>query len=195
MTTSPALRAPTSEAAVASSVAIDYLSVQAPSGADRCEVESLVLSQRGRYALKALINLARSDGAARQVSGISAEENIPRKFLEAIMSEMRRAGLVESARGKTGGYRLARPADLITFGEVIRLTDGPLALVPCASRNFYKRCDDCTDEATCTLRRVLARVRNEVSEILDRTTLADALSGANVLGTSELGISEAVGSV
>jgi Rrf2 family protein len=151
-----------------------------------------VLSQRGRYALKALINLARSDGGARQVSGISTEENIPRKFLEAIMSELRRAGLVESARGKTGGYRLARPADLITFGEVIRLTDGPLALVPCVSRNFYKRCDDCTDEAACTLRRVMARVRNEVSEILDRTTLADALSGAGVLQVVELGIRETV---
>jgi Rrf2 family protein len=134
-----------------------------------------VLSQRGRYALKAMINLARGDAGSRQVSAIAAEENIPRKFLEAIMSELRRAGLVESARGKLGGYRLARPADLITFGEVIRLTDGPLALAPCVSRNFYRRCDDCTDEATCILRRVLARVRNEASEILDRTTLADAL--------------------
>ena len=154
-----------------------------------------MLSQRGRYALKALINLARSDGAARQVSGISADENIPRKFLEAIMSELRRAGLVESARGKSGGYRLARPADLITFGEVIRLTDGPLALVPCVSRNFYKRCDDCADEAACTLRRVMARVRNEVSEILDRTTLADALKGSGVLRITDLDISEAVGSI
>jgi Rrf2 family protein len=153
----------------------------------------IVLSQRGRYALKALINLARSDGEARQVSLIAAEESIPRKFLEAIMSEMRRAGLVESARGKTGGYRLASPADLITFGEVIRLTDGPLALVPCVSRNFYKRCDDCVDEAACTLRRVMARVRNEVSEILDRTTLADALSGGGVLQVVELGIRETVG--
>jgi Rrf2 family protein len=156
----------------------------------RFGVKQAVLSQRGRYALKALINLARADGAARQVSGISAEENIPRKFLEAIMSELRRAGLLESARGKTGGYRLARPADLITFGEVIRVTDGPLALVPCVSRNFYKRCDDCDDEASCTLRRVMARVRNEVSEVLDRTTLADALSGGGALQGGELGIRE-----
>jgi Rrf2 family protein len=153
-----------------------------------------VLSQRGRYALKALIHLARSDGGARQVSGISTEENIPRKFLEGIMSDLRKAGLVESARGKMGGYRLARPADLITFGEVIRITDGPLALIPCASRNFYKRCDDCPDEAACTLRRVMARVRNEVSEILDRTTLADALSGGGPLRIADLDISESVGS-
>jgi Rrf2 family protein len=125
-----------------------------------------------------MINLARGDASARQVSAIAAEESIPRKFLEAIMSELRHAGLVESTRGKLGGYRLARPADLITFGEIIRITDGPLALAPCVSRNFYRRCDDCTDEAACTLRRVLARVRNEASEILDQTTLADALAAS-----------------
>jgi Rrf2 family protein len=136
-----------------------------------------MLSQRGRYALKALINLARLESGSRQVSAIAAEEHIPRKFLEAIMSDLRRAHLVDSARGKMGGYKLSRPADLITFGEVIRITDGPLALIPCASRNFYRRCEDCHDEAACILRRIMARVRNEVSEILDRTTLADALAG------------------
>jgi Rrf2 family protein len=145
-----------------------------------------MLSQRGRYALKAMIHLARNADGARQVSGISAEENIPRKFLEAIMSELRRAGLVDSARGKLGGYRLSRPANLITFGEIIRVTDGPLALIPCASRNFYRRCDDCPDEAACTLRRIIARVRNEVSEVLDRTTLADALAGADEAVLAEL---------
>src|SRR6201996_8354853 len=139
-----------------------------------------------------MINLARSDQGSRQVSAIAADENIPRKFLEAIMSELRRAGLVESARGKLGGYRLARPADLITFGEIIRITDGPLALAPCVSRNFYRRCDDCVDEATCTLRRVLGRVRNEASEILDRTTLADALVAGPSAAFFAGGISEAV---
>jgi Rrf2 family protein len=134
-----------------------------------------MLSQRCRYALKALINLARADGAPRGVSVIAAEENIPRKFLEAIMSDLRRGDLVDSARGKMGGYRLAKPSDLITFGQVIRLTDGPLALLPCVSHNFYRRCDDCPDEAACVLRRIMAEVRSEVSEILDRTTLADVL--------------------
>jgi Rrf2 family protein len=134
-----------------------------------------MLSQRCKYALKALINLARSDGRSRAVSDIANEENIPRKFLEAIMSDLRRASLVDSARGATGGYRLARPADLITFGQVIRIIDGPLALLPCASQNFYRRCDDCPDEAACVLRKILADARNEVSEILDRNTLADAL--------------------
>jgi Rrf2 family protein len=91
------------------------------------------------------------------------------------MSDLRRGELVDSARGKMGGYRLAKPADLITFGQVIRLTDGPLALLPCVSHNFYRRCDDCPDEAACVLRRIMAEVRSEVSEILDRTTLADVL--------------------
>ena len=139
-----------------------------------------MLSQRCRYALKAMINLARADGASRGVSTIAAEESIPRKFLEAIMADLRRGELVDSARGKMGGYRLARPADLITFGQVIRLIDGPLALLACASQNFYKRCDDCTDETTCVLRRIMANVRNEVSEILDRTTLAGAVSQPGV---------------
>jgi Rrf2 family protein len=134
-----------------------------------------MLSQRCRYALKAMVDLARAPGEARRVSDIADEENLPRKFLEAIMSDLRRGLLVESARGKFGGYRLARPADLITFGEIIRLIDGPLALLPCASRNFYRRCDDCRDEATCVLRRVLIDVRDEAASILDRTTLASVL--------------------
>ncbi|THD54150.1 Rrf2 family transcriptional regulator [Phenylobacterium sp.] len=137
-----------------------------------------MLSQRGRYALKALLHLGRSGGEPRGVTAIAASEQIPRKYLEAIMSELRRAELVESTRGWSGGYRLAKPADLITFGEIIRLTDGPLALLPCASRNFYKRCEDCVDEAACALRRVMASVRNQVAEILDRTTLADAIAGS-----------------
>ena len=135
-----------------------------------------MLSQRGRYALKALLNLARGGPGPRDVGTISAEENIPRKFLEAIMSDLRRARLVESTRGKLGGYRLARPADLITFGEVMRVTNGPLALISCASRTFYRRCADCPDEAACILRKVMGSVRDEVSEILDRTTLAAALA-------------------
>ena len=147
-----------------------------------------MLSQRGRYALKAMIHLARNAGAPRQVSAIAAEETIPRKFLEAIMSDLRKAELVESARGKLGGYRLARPADLITFAQIIRVTDGALALIPCASQNFYKRCDDCPDEAACALRRIVAQVRNEVSEVLDRTTLADALSGSEAADRASLAL-------
>lgn len=133
-----------------------------------------MLSQRSRYALKALLNIARSDGV-RQVAAISADEQIPRKFLEAIMADLRRAGLVRSTRGAVGGYTLGRPADLITFAEVMRITDGPLALLPCVSRNFYQRCEDCPDEHACQLRALFSEVRDAVTGILDNRTLADAL--------------------
>ncbi|MFX8616593.1 Rrf2 family transcriptional regulator, partial [Acinetobacter baumannii] len=83
------------------------------------------------------------------VSAIAEQENIPRKFLETIMADLRRGGLVTSTRGNAGGYRLARPADLITFADVLRATDGPIAMLPCVSRNFYERCEDCDNEATC----------------------------------------------
>ncbi len=140
-----------------------------------------MLSQRGRYALKAMLNLAGEPGRGlKQVSVIAQEEDIPRKFLEGIMSDLRQAGLVNSVRGKFGGYHLTRPPELITFGEIMRRMDGPLALIPCVSHNFYRRCDDCHDEVTCALRQVMVRVRQEVSGILDRTTLADAHSGAAV---------------
>ena len=142
-----------------------------------------MLSQRGRYALKAMLSVARADLADRpkQVSLIAAEENIPRKFLEAIMSELRQAGLIESRRGKMGGYRLTRDPARITFGDIMRITDGPLALLPCASQKFYRRCDDCADEAACTVRRIMADVRREASDIPDRTSLADAIAGEDPL--------------
>jgi Rrf2 family protein len=135
-----------------------------------------MLSQRGRYALKAMLHLARSEGAApRQAAAIAEAEAIPRKFLEAILTDLVRHGLVQSVRGRHGGFRLARPAEAITFGEVIRLTDGPLALLPCVSKVFYERCEDCTDEATCALRRVMAEVREQVAGLLDSRTIADAI--------------------
>jgi Rrf2 family protein len=140
-----------------------------------------MLSQRGRYAMKAMLNLARDPVAPRQVSVIAIEEKIPRKFLEAIMSDLRRARLVDSQRGVFGGYRLAKPANMISFAEIMRVMDGPLALLPCASPNFYRPCDDCAEEETCILRRLMSRVRNQVSDILDGTTLEDALAGQALL--------------
>jgi Rrf2 family protein len=136
-----------------------------------------MLSQRARYAVKALIGLARHPGGMNQVRALAEEANVPRRFLEVIMGDLRKAGLVESVRGKSGGYRLSRPASLISFADVIRITDGPLALVPCVSRNFYSRCDDCRDEHSCELRKVMTIVRDRVSDVLDRTTLADAIAG------------------
>jgi Rrf2 family protein len=141
-----------------------------------------LLSNRGRYALKALTYLARSEGDEAVQSGLIAEtEGMPRKFLEAILTDLKRARLVESTRGSRGGYRLARPPAEITFGDIIRATDGPLALVPCVSKLFYRRCDDCHDENLCAVRKIMAGVRDEVAGILDNTTLADAATLADQL--------------
>ena len=107
-------------------------------------------------------------------SDLSVAADAPRKFLEAILLEMSRRGLIRSRRGKFGGYVLARDADSITFAEVIRVIDGPLALAPCVSRTAFRKCDDCPDLATCSLREALLRARDATSDVLDRYSLADA---------------------
>ncbi len=135
-----------------------------------------MLSQRARYALKALLDVARASDGLSQVAAIAERESIPRKFLETIMSDLRRAGLVTATRGNAGGYRLARPADLITFADVLRATDGPISMLPCVSRNFYERCEDCRDEATCALRRTFSEVRDAVNAVLEHRTLAAAIA-------------------
>ena len=135
-----------------------------------------MISQRARYALKALIHIARNGAAPCGVAAIAAREAIPRKFLEAIMADLRRAGLVTATRGNAGGYRLARPADLVSFADVLRATDGAIAMVGCVSRNFYERCDDCSDETACALRRTFAQVRDAACAVLEARTLAGAIA-------------------
>ena len=150
-----------------------------------------MLSQRGRYALKALIHLARVAGANPVGTAAIAEaETIPRKFLEAILTDLTRHGLITSVRGKYGGFRLARPAAEITFGDAIRATDGPLALLPCVSKLFYRRCEDCPDEDACALRRVMADVREQVSGVLDQRSLADAVADSGVIGEAGRGCAQ-----
>ena len=105
---------------------------------------------------------------------IAAEANVPRKFLELILADLRDAGLLASHRGKLGGYLLSRPARMISLGEIIRVIEGPLALVPCVSRTAYRRCLDCHSEADCAIRGAMLRVRDETARILDGTSLADA---------------------
>jgi Rrf2 family protein len=108
------------------------------------------------------------------MSRIATEAQIPRKFLEIILGELRQTGYVLSTRGKAGGFHLARPAHLISFGDIIRTIEGPLALVPCVSRTAYKRCKDCRSEADCEIRHAMMRVRDETARILDGTSLASA---------------------
>lgn len=137
-----------------------------------------MISQRSRYALRSLLLLARENGCSLPIAEIARRQTIPRKFLEQILLDLKREGLVASRRGKAGGYILKRPADTITFGEVLRIMDGPIAPLPCLSRTAYQRCEDCGDEAGCEIRRVFAQVANSARDILDRTTVADAGRGA-----------------
>jgi Rrf2 family protein len=137
-----------------------------------------MLTQRSRYALRAMLFLAEAPAAGPPIpmTRIAATANVPRKFLELILADLREAGLLVSTRGKMGGYRLARPQHLISLGDVIRVIEGPLALIPCVSRTAYKRCLDCQSEADCAIRHAMMRVRDETARILDGTSLADAVA-------------------
>ena len=139
-----------------------------------------MLSHKARYALRALVELAKAGAdrdhtEAQLTSGeLSSRADAPRKFLEAIMLELSRRSVVISRRGKFGGYILARPAADITFAEVIRVVDGPLALAPCVSKMAFRKCDDCPELETCPLREALMRARDATSDVLEGYTLADA---------------------
>jgi Rrf2 family protein len=135
-----------------------------------------MLSQKAKYALRALLVLAEHEsGAPLHIGDIAEAENISRKFLEATLLELRKNGILESRRGRGGGYRLARPADRISFGEVIRVIDGPLAPLPCASVTQFRLCTDCPDPHQCSIRWVMQQVRDATAGVLDGCTLADAL--------------------
>ena len=133
-----------------------------------------VLSRKSKYGLKALLALAQEEGRGPVlVSDLAERDAIPKKFLEAILLELKRHGIVHSKKGKGGGYFLGRkPAD-ITFGQVIRVLEGPLAAVPCVSQTAYMKCPECVDERTCGVRLAMKEVRDATARILDHTTLAD----------------------
>jgi Rrf2 family protein len=134
------------------------------------------ISRRTQYGLKAMQALGRRyrEGPVL-ISALAAEESIPLKFLEAILLDMKGRGLLESKLGRKGGYRLARPPSAITLGSIIRILEGPLAPLPCASETAFKACEECVDVANCGTRIIMRRVRDAISDVLDRTTLADLL--------------------
>lgn len=133
-----------------------------------------MLSQKAKYAIKALLALSRvREGELLQAKDIAADNQIPKKFLDLIFFELRGHGLVHSMRGREGGYMLNQPADSITIARIVRAVDGPLAPLPCASVTAYRRCDDC-DEKSCAVRKVMREVRDAASAILDNMTLAEA---------------------
>jgi Rrf2 family protein len=136
-----------------------------------------MLSQKARYALHALIVLAEhGEGEPVMIANIAEQARVPRKFLEQILLDLKRRGIVRSLRGRSGGYLIGRAPKDITFAEVIRTIDGPLALAPCVSTTAYHKCEDCIDEETCAIRKVLLAARDATAAILEERTLATALN-------------------
>jgi Rrf2 family protein len=133
-----------------------------------------MLSSKAKYALRAAVFLSEKhrDQTWAMAADIAESEDIPKKFLEAILVELRDHGIVHSRRGRYGGYRLAHPPSRIAVGDVIRIIDGPLALTPCSSRTQYGACADCVDPVICALRPVLQKARDAVAAVLDGCNLA-----------------------
>jgi Rrf2 family protein len=134
-----------------------------------------MLSSKAKYALRAALHLAeRADrGGWTQTADIAEAERIPRKFLEAILVQLRDNGLLESRRGPSGGHRLRMAAEQISVAHIIRIVDGPLALTPCASRTRFGPCADCIDIESCRLRRLMQQARDAVAGVLDGCALSD----------------------
>jgi len=139
------------------------------------------LSTRGEYALRALLVLGLEYGPhVVRIQTISAQQNIPKRFLEQILNDLKSAGIVESRRGIAGGYRLARPPQNITVAAVIRHVEGALAPVSCVSERFYEKCT-CPDEARCAIRSVMKEARDAVVKIVERVTVAELCERARRL--------------
>jgi Rrf2 family protein len=138
-----------------------------------------MLSQKTKYALRALVYLASLEApASAAIAEIAVGAKAPRKFLEAILLELKLAGFLESRRGRFGGYALARPAAEINFAAVIRTIEGPLALAPCASVTAYRQCEDCFDVEVCPIRRALIASRDAVAAVLEGWTVQTSLDSA-----------------
>jgi Rrf2 family protein len=135
-----------------------------------------MISKKAKYALKALKVLAEQYGKGPVlISHIAEREKIPKKFLEAILLDLRNNGVLQSQKGKGGGYLLRIPPDEVKFSKVLRIIDGPIAPTLCVSLFFYGKCDDCPDEGTCSLRTVMEKWRDANLAVLDATTLTDLL--------------------
>lgn len=147
------------------------------------------LSKRGEYGLRAMIDLAtwETQNGVVQIKEIAEREHIPSKFLEQILLTLKNAGLLQSKMGMGGGYHLARPADQISLGHIVRVLDGPLAPLRCVSQMAYEPCG-CPDEQTCGLRMVMGDVRNAIAGVLDYTTLADVTHRVGLARTSPVEI-------
>ena len=136
-----------------------------------------MISKKTKYALQATLRLAEKyeSGSPVLISELSQTDKIPKKFLEQILLELKNKGILASKKGKGGGYLLAKSPDQISVGSIVRIIEGPLAPVPCVSQTAYRRCDECQDEMTCSIRWVMKQVRDSTAKILDGTTLQEML--------------------
>lgn len=143
-----------------------------------------MLTRKGKYGLKALLHLSTlSVGQSASVSEIAVKNSISKKFLDGIMGELRNAGFVHARYGREGGFSLSRPAKDVMVGHVIRVLDGPLSPIPCASKAYYQKCDDCLDENICQVRLVMLEVRNAIAGILDAMSIEQM---RNIGGTAAM---------
>jgi len=150
-----------------------------------------MISKKTKYGLKAMLYLARrNDRGPVLIADLSRDERIPKKFLEMILLTLKNSGILQSRKGKGGGYYMGKAPREISVGNVIRTLEGPLAPVPCVSETAYARCGECLDERTCGIRSVMKDVRDAISNVLDKTSLADMLDREEralkqVLGTTD----------
>lgn len=145
-----------------------------------------MLSKKTKYAIKALIVLGKNYGKEpMQILRIAEAERIPKKFLEQILLEMRNAGILYSKKGAGGGYSLNKAPEDIRLSQVMRLIDGPIALLPCVSLNFYRRCDECKSEDVCGIRDTFVDVRDAMLQILNDTSVADIINRETRLAFDE----------
>jgi Rrf2 family protein len=135
-----------------------------------------MLSKKTKYGIKALTFIAKQEpGVLVQIATIAKSENISHKFLESILLTLRKTGVLAAKKGKGGGYYLLKPADEIKMTEVIRTLEGPIAMVPCVSLNFYEKCEDCPDEDACGVHKLMLQVRDQTLLVLRNTTLSDLI--------------------
>jgi Rrf2 family protein len=148
-----------------------------------------MISKKTKYGLKALIYLARHyDKGPILIADLARDENLPKKFLENILLSLKNNGILQSRKGKGGGYYLGRHPSKITFGQAIRVMEGPLAPVPCVSETAYAKCTECENEVTCGIRLVMKDVRDAMAVILDGTTLADVLEKIDTAEQGQRGV-------
>jgi len=146
-----------------------------------------MLSKKTKYAIKALVILGKNvDQPPMQIQKIAEMERIPKKFLEQILLDLRNAGFLYSKKGAGGGYSLNKDPKEIFLVNILRITDGPVAMLPCASLNFYHKCDECHQETTCGIRDVFVEVRDATLSILSKTSIADVIARETSLSSLKL---------